>query len=49
MSRASRRSSCLWYMRTMPVVRRCSSLRRTEILQHQRQGFVQLQPVSGGV
>ena len=33
----------------MPAVRRGSSLRRTEILQHQRQSFVQLQSVSGGV
>ena len=36
-------------MRTMLDARRDSSLRRTEILQHQRQGFVQLQSVSGGV
>ena len=33
----------------MPVVRRGSSLRRTEILQHQRQSCIQLQSVSGGV
>jgi hypothetical protein len=33
----------------MPAVRRGSSLRRPEILQHQRQSFVQLQSVSGGV
>ncbi len=33
----------------MPAVRRGSSLRGPEILQQQRQGFVQLQLVSGGV
>jgi hypothetical protein len=33
----------------MPAVCGGSSLRRAEILQHQCQGFVQLQPVSGGV
>jgi len=36
-------------MRTIPAVCGGSSLRRAEILQYQRQGFVQLQSVSGGV
>ena len=36
-------------MRTMPAVCGGSSLRRAEILRRHRQGFVQLQSVSGGV